>query len=66
MAGTMPPLVAFAFMVFALLYSPCLGTLAAIRREAGSWKWAGFSVAFSLTLAWFLAFGIITIGGLVA
>jgi ferrous iron transport protein B len=64
LAGTMSPLVAFAFMVFVLLYVPCLATIAVIRRETGSWKWAGFSVGFSMTLAWILAFGIITIGGM--
>ncbi|OEJ64452.1 ferrous iron transport protein B, partial [Magnetovibrio blakemorei] len=66
LAGTMNPLVAFAFMVFILIYVPCLATIAVIRREAGSWQWAGFSVAFSMSLAWVLAFGIITIGGLFA
>ena len=65
-AGTMSPLVAFAFLVFILIYAPCLATIAVIRREAGSWKWVGFTVAFSMTLAWLLAFGIITIGGAIA
>ncbi len=65
LAGTMTPLTAFAFMVFVLLYSPCLSTIAVIRRETGGWKWAGFSVAFSLCLAWILAFGIVTVGGMV-
>jgi ferrous iron transport protein B len=64
LAESMPPLVAFAFMVFALLYAPCLATIAAIRREAGGWRWAGFSVVFSLVLAWILAFAIVTAGGL--
>ncbi len=66
LAGTMTPLTAFAFMVFVLLYSPCLSTIAAIRRETESWRWAGFSVAFSLSLAWILAFGIVTMGGIVS
>ncbi len=66
LAETMSPLVAFAFMVFALLYAPCLATIAAIRREAGGWRWAGFSVAFSLVIAWTLAFSIVTAGGLVS
>ncbi|MBF0445661.1 MAG: ferrous iron transport protein B [Magnetococcales bacterium] len=64
LAKTMSPLVAFAFMIFVLLYTPCLATIAVIRREAGSWKWAGFSVAFSLVLAWSLAFLILTVGNL--
>ncbi|MBF0369533.1 MAG: ferrous iron transport protein B [Magnetococcales bacterium] len=66
LAGTMSPLVAFSFMVFALLYAPCLATIAAIRREAGGWRWAGFSVVFSLTLAWTLAFSIVKVGHLLA
>ncbi|WP_460018443.1 ferrous iron transport protein B [Magnetospira thiophila] len=64
-AGSMSPLVAFAFMVFILLYAPCLATIAVIKREAGGWKWAGFSVAFSLVLAYTMAFGIVTVGGMV-
>jgi ferrous iron transport protein B len=65
-AGSMSPVAAFAFMVFVLLYSPCLATIAAIRHEAGTWKWAGFSMAFSLLLGWTLALGIVTIGNVVA
>jgi ferrous iron transport protein B len=64
LAKTMSPLVAFSFMIFVLLYTPCLATIAVIRREAGSWKWAGFSVVFSLVLAWSLAFVILTVGNL--
>ncbi|MEO5330874.1 MAG: ferrous iron transport protein B [Magnetococcus sp. YQC-5] len=66
LATTMSPLVAFAFMVFTLLYTPCLATIAAIRREAGGWRWAGFSVAFSLVFAWSLAFTIVRIGHFMA
>ncbi len=61
-SGTMNPAQAFAFMVFALLYLPCLATIGAIRREAGSWKWVGFSVAYSLGLAWSLALIIVNLG----
>jgi ferrous iron transport protein B len=63
-AGTMTPLVAFAFMVFALLYAPCLATMAVIKRETDSWRWVGFSVAFSLTMAYSMAFAVVTIGEL--
>jgi len=66
LAGTMSPLVAFAFMAFVLLYSPCLATIAVIRRETGGWRWAAFSIVFSMSLAWLLAFGIILVGGIVA
>ena len=66
LAGTMTPLVAVAFMAFVLLYAPCLATIAVIRRETNSWRWAAFSIVFSMSLAWLLAFSIITIGGLIA
>ncbi|MBF0190540.1 MAG: ferrous iron transport protein B [Magnetococcales bacterium] len=62
LSGAMSPRVAFGFMVFTLLYTPCLATIAAIRREAGGWRWAGFSVVFSFGIAWSLAFVIITVG----
>jgi len=60
----MTPLIGYAFMIFVLVYTPCLATVAAIRRETGSWGWTGFSVGYSLTLAWILAF-IIYRGGII-
>ncbi|MEO5338404.1 MAG: ferrous iron transport protein B [Magnetospirillum sp. WYHS-4] len=62
LAGAMTPVTAFALMVFLLLYSPCMSTLAAIKREAGGWGWAIFSVGFSLSVAWSLAFIVAWIG----
>ncbi|MCX6549008.1 MAG: ferrous iron transport protein B, partial [Acidobacteria bacterium] len=56
------PLTALAFMVFTLIYTPCLGTLAMIRREAGSWGWAAFTVAYGLVLGWGLAWATVAIG----
>lgn len=58
------PLSAFAFMAFILIYTPCLGTVAAIRRETNSWKWTAFSVGYTLFLAWIVAFIIIHLGRL--
>ncbi|MCF7801125.1 MAG: ferrous iron transport protein B [Candidatus Marinimicrobia bacterium] len=58
----MTPLIGLGFLVFVLLYTPCLATMAAIRRETGSWGWTTFSVVYSLLLAWILAFGIYQIG----
>jgi ferrous iron transport protein B len=57
------PLVAYAFMAFVLLYTPCLATVLIIRREAGGWKWAGLAVGYQLLLAWFIAL-VIYHGGL--
>ncbi|BDU68771.1 ferrous iron transport protein B [Geothrix oryzae] len=56
------PLTALAFMVFTLIYTPCLGTIAMIRREAGSWGWAGFTVAYGLVLGWGLAWVTVAVG----
>ena len=52
----MTPLIGYAFMIFVLAYTPCLATVAAIKRETGSWGWTGFSVGYGLALAWILAF----------
>jgi len=62
-ASGITPLAAFAFMMFVLLYTPCVATVAAVRREAGSgWMW--FSIASQLSLAWLVGFGVYQIGRL--
>lgn len=50
------PASALAFMVFVLLYFPCIATLTAIARETGSWIYALFSVIYNTGLAWVFAF----------
>ncbi|MGI5819885.1 MAG: ferrous iron transport protein B [Armatimonadota bacterium] len=50
------PLVAYALMVFVLLYIPCVASVVVLWREAGSWKWAAFAVAYTVALAWLMAF----------
>ena len=62
--SNMTPLVAYAFMAFVLIYTPCLGTVAVIRRETRSWKWTGFSVGYAVVLAWLVAFAIVQVGSL--
>ena len=59
----MTAVAAFGFMIFTLIYTPCLATVAAIKRET-SWKWAGISIGYSLALAWVMAFLVKIIGGL--
>jgi ferrous iron transport protein B len=59
----MTALSALGMMFFVLLYVPCLATIAAIRKETQSWRWALFSVAYSTLLAWGVAF-IIYQGGM--
>ncbi len=58
MAGrpVIDPPVALGYMVFMLLYVPCVATLATMKRESGSWKWPAFSAFFSISLAWIAAF----------
>ncbi|MDO4164261.1 MAG: ferrous iron transport protein B [Bacteroides sp.] len=58
------PLVAFCYMVFVLIYFPCIATLAAIKGESGSWKWGVFAATYTTLLAWIMAFIIYQIGGL--
>ncbi len=55
-ASGMTPLGAYALMAFVLIYIPCLATVAVIRRETNSWKWTGFSIGYSLVLAWVVSF----------
>jgi len=47
---------AISFMLFVLLYTPCLSTLATQRSESRSWKFTGYSTAWSLFLAWMVSF----------
>ena len=58
------PLVAFCYMVFILIYFPCIATLAAIKGESGSWKWSLFAAAYTTVLAWIVAFIVHQVGGL--
>lgn len=55
------PVTAYAFMVFVLLYFPCVATISTLRKEIGA-KWAWFSVVHSLLLAWVMSFLIHQIG----
>lgn len=47
---------AVAFMIFILLYCPCIATISAISNEAGSWKWGAFSIIYNTAIAWIVAF----------
>lgn len=57
------PLVAYAFMLFILIYFPCMAVIAAIRKEAGT-KWALFTIFYTTGLAWVVAFCVYQIGSL--
>ena len=58
------PLVAFAFMIFILIYFPCIAVIAAIRKESGRWKWPAFLAVYTTALAWIAAFLVYQIGSL--
>lgn len=47
---------AMAFLVFILIYFPCIGVVATIKNESGSWRWGIFSVLYTTILAWIMAF----------
>lgn len=50
------PAGALAYMVFILLYFPCIATFIAIKRESGGWKWAILTAVYTVVLAWVAAF----------
>lgn len=58
------PLVAFCYMLFVLIYFPCIASLAAIKQESGSWKWALFAACYTTMLAWLVSFVVYQVGGL--
>ena len=53
---TTTPAAALAFMVFVLLYFPCIATFVAIKNEAGGWKWAILTAVYTILVAWIAAF----------
>jgi len=58
------PLVSISFLVFILIYFPCIAVIAAVKKESGSWKWASFLAIYTTSLAWILSFAIYQIGSL--
>lgn len=58
------PAIALAFMVFVLLYVPCIATITAIVKESGSWKYGAFTLVYNTAVAWLLAFIVYQIGSL--
>lgn len=55
-AHSFTQLQALSFMIFVLLYTPCLATVGVLRKETASWKWTLFSVAYCVTLAYIVSF----------
>lgn len=58
------PLIAFSYLLFVLIYFPCIATIAAIKGETGSWKWAMFAALYTTLLAWIVSAVFYQIGSL--
>ena len=58
------PHAAYAYLIFILLYFPCIATIAAIKNETGSWRWATFAALYTTTVAWIMSAVVYQIGGL--
>lgn len=63
-ANDITPLAGFAYMLFVLIYFPCVATIAAVKHETGTWKWAGFTVVYTVVLAWIISTLVYQIGSL--
>ena len=63
-ADGITPLTAYCFLLFVLLYFPCLATIAAIKSETGSWRWALFAAGYTSVLAWVVSALVYQIGSL--
>ncbi|MBU1369516.1 MAG: ferrous iron transport protein B [Bacteroidetes bacterium] len=60
----MRPLVALSFMIFVLIYFPCIAVFAAIKKESGAWRWPLFTSLYTTGIAWLAAFAVYQIGSL--
>lgn len=58
------PTIALGYMLFVLIYFPCIATIVAIKQESGSWKWALFAASYTTALAWIVAFLVNQVGNL--
>ena len=58
------PLAAYAYLIFILLYFPCIATIAAIKNETGSWRWACFAAVYTTVVAWIASMAVYQIGSI--
>ncbi len=58
------PLVGISFLLFILIYMPCVAVVATVNRESGSWKWSLFLISYTTVLAWLVSFAVFQIGSL--
>ncbi|WDV46892.1 ferrous iron transport protein B [Clostridiaceae bacterium M8S5] len=62
---TFSQVASYAFMVFVLLYTPCLAVIGTIKKETNSWKWTAFSVVYQFLVAWIVAMIVYQVGCLI-
>jgi len=60
--ANLTPLAALSFLVFVLIYFPCIAVIAAVKKETGHWKWAFFVMGYTTFLAWVLSFLVYQVG----
>lgn len=63
-ADGMTPLTAYSYLLFVLIYFPCIATIAAIKGETGSWRWAAFAAVYTTVLAWIVSAVVYQVGSL--
>ena len=65
-ADGITPLTAFSYLLFVLIYFPCIATIAAIKGETGSWRWTAFAAVYTTVLAWLVSAAVYQVGSLFA
>lgn len=58
------PFVSYCYLLFVLLYFPCIATIVAIKHETGSWRWAAFAAIYTTSVAWIVSASVYQIGQL--
>jgi ferrous iron transport protein B len=56
------PLVGISYLLFILIYMPCVAVIATVNRESGHWKWALFLIVYTTVLAWLVSFAVYQTG----
>lgn len=64
MSDDITPLTALSFLIFVLIYFPCIATVTAIKSETGQWRWAVFVAGYTTILAWIVSAAVYQIGSL--
>ena len=63
-ADGITPLGAYCYLLFVLIYFPCVATIIAIKNETGSWRWAAIAAIYTTALAWLISAAVYQVGSL--